>query len=125
MNSRATRGDRDESSRVTSSVTIRAPDAAKRETKPWPISPSAPVMRTTGVRIASAILANCRRQAQPVTGQTEPNAYVGSIHAWVDAEASYEAHRSALDCVRHRRADRWRNSLHEAREDPGHRAASG
>ena len=51
VNSRATSGASAGSSGLTSSVMIDAPAAARRVTRPWPISPPAPVMSTTGLRI--------------------------------------------------------------------------
>ena len=42
---------------ATSSVTIGAPDRARRVTRPWPISPPAPVIRTTGLRTSSDLMA--------------------------------------------------------------------
>ena len=51
VNSRVTSGASVASSGLTSSVMIDEPDAGERVTRPWPISPPAPVMRTTGLRI--------------------------------------------------------------------------
>src|SRR5712692_2257614 len=51
MNSRATSGASDASSGLTSTVMIGEPDPARWVTRPWPISPPAPVIKTTGLRI--------------------------------------------------------------------------
>jgi len=50
VNSRATSGASDRSSGLTSSVMIGDPEPDNRESSPCPISPPAPVMRTTGLR---------------------------------------------------------------------------
>src|SRR5262249_23651230 len=56
VTSRTTSGASDASRRLTSSVMIDEPLAASRVTRPWPISPSAPVMRTTGLRTLAPLL---------------------------------------------------------------------
>jgi len=58
VNSRLTCDATDASSGLTSSVMMGEPDLASRATRPWPISPPAPVMRTTGFRIYAAPVAS-------------------------------------------------------------------
>ncbi len=56
VNSRCTIGASDGSSGLTSSVTTGClPALARCAIRPWPISPPAPVMRTTGLRITTTL----------------------------------------------------------------------
>src|SRR5580765_5356283 len=77
VNSRETIGASSESSGLTSSVMMSDPEAARRVTRPWPISPPAPVMRTTGLRIPCrhpGVARPCLRGDEHVDGGVDDDA---------------------------------------------------
>src|SRR2546425_12444377 len=62
-----------------------APAEERRATSPWPISPPAPVISTTGFRIGQRFWQNAQYEDNPA----HPDLLVGGRHRRVGARAGY------------------------------------